>query len=580
MVWEPQQRIYSYWSTQEWRKKSTSHPPRNSTFWKNVLRTDPMMESVRMCVELVLGNGEIINISTHPISTRKRLSSSVPGNEETVFYKPLLVKAPSITNVVNMGGAASSARSFALNISQLNIDVYKILKSRRFLAGFGEISLQVDGQWWEERWVILKGDMNGGVRFGGEDEMLDLEIVDPKDIDDLQIPVVRLTVDDWPDIPEDNQGYRIPMAINAVSTVPCVRVYKNPPPDLAFVGFHSPLSQFPQSNAYINGVELSPFNAAYPYAVSLGETQGISFAQYTFSVGTAVWEDSDTVYVPASISGGEQPDGIEITLVEVIRYLCAEWSTLGLANINDDMFSRAMARQAVSLVPSVLLNASGNSDSATAIKYIEDVLCKSYPMISMAWQDGGYGPVYYDRRITPVMELRVGQYPLLKRRTAITETPKDELKNRFTISFDYDAMTDTHRGLVTRDATNSTLCAMSAEQAGTREMDVLESKVIPSTASLLGAPASIAQDWQANHVIDWYVQHYTLPSYYSEYDAFAAVYLQLSLGDNIILYDETITEDPISATVEKISIEPGKAVLGLRMWILYDLVSTSSRSTN
>lgn len=580
MVWKPQQHSYTYWSTQQWRKNSTYHPPRNSTFWKNVLRADPMMESVRMCVELVFGNGESINISTHAISSRKRLTSSAAGNEQTVVYKPLLVKAPAIQNTVTMGGGESSARSFALNVSQLDIDVYAILKSRRFLAGYGEISLQVDGQWWEDRWVILRGDMNGGVRFGGEDEMLDLEIVDPKDIDDLQIPVVRLTVDDWPDIPEDNQGYRIPMAINAVSTVPCVRVYGPPPPDLAFVGFHSPLSQHFQKNAYINGNQLSPSNAAYPYVIGLGETQNVSFFQYTFSVGTATWEDSDTVYVPASIDGGEQPDGTEISLIEVIRYLCVEWSTLGIANINEDMFSRAMLRQPISLVPSVLLNASGTSDSATAIKYIEGVLCKSYPMVSMAWQDGGYGPVYYDRNIAPVMELRAGQYPLLKRRTAITETPKDDLKNRFTVNFDYDAMTDTHRGLITRDASNSILCEISANQAGTREMDVLESKVIPATASLLGAPLSISQDWQANHVIDWYVRHYTLPSYYAEYDAFASVYLQLALGDNIILYDETITSDPISATVEKISIEPGKAVLGLRMWILYDLISVSTRSSN
>jgi len=580
MVWQPQQRISSYWSTQKWRKSLTHHIPRNSTFWNNVLKADPMMESVRLCVELVFGNGQTINISTHAISTTKKLSPTTNIKKEIVVYKPLLESAPSIQNMVSMGGEASSARSFSLNISQLDIDVYAILKERRFLAGFGEISLQVDGQWWEDRWVILKGDMNGGVRFGGEDEMIDLEIVDPKDIDDLQIPVARLTIEDWPNIPDDNQGYRIPMVINAVSTVPCVRVDKNIPPDLAFVGFHSPLTQHFSKNAYVNGVQLSPGNTAYPYAITSGSTQDVSFFQYTFAVGTATWEDSDTIYIPASLDGGGSPDGVEISLIEVIRYLCVEWSTLGIANINDDMFSRAMTRQAVSLIPSVLLNASGGSDSATAIKYIEGVLCQSYPMVSMAWQDGGYGPVYYDRRVQPVMELRVGQYPLLKRRTAITETPKDSLKNKFTVMFDYDALTDTHRGLITRDATNSTLCALSADQAGTREMDVLESNVIPSTATLLGGPDSIQQNWQANHVIDWYVQHYTLPSYYAEYDAFAAIYLQLALGDNVILYDETITNEPISATVEKISFEPGKAVVGLRMWILYDLVSTSSRSTN
>lgn len=579
MVWKPQQQQYSYWSTQQWRKSLTTPIARNSKFWTNVLKADPMLETVRPCVELVFGNGESINISTHAISTRKKSSSSAFNNEVSVGYKPLLIQAPSLSSTVTMGGGASSARSFTLNVSQLDIDIYAILKERRILAGFGEISLQVDGQWWEDRWVILRGDMNGGVRFGGEDEMIDLEIVDPKDMDDLQIPVVRLTVDDWPEMPDNNEGYRIPMVINAVSTIPCVRVYKNPPPDLAFVGFHSPLTQHAQGNAYINGIQMSPGNAEYPYAITDNETQNVAFFQYTFSVGTATWEDSDTVYVPGGLNL-ESITGKEITVVEAIRYLCVEWSTLGIANINEDMFSRAAARQPPALIPSILLNASGSTDSATALKYIEEVLCKSYPMISMAWQDGGYGPVYYDRRTAPVMELRVGQYPLLKRKTAISEMPKEELKNRFTVNYDYDALTDTHRGLITRDETSSVLCRLSAEQAGTREMDMLQSNVIPSTATLLGAPESIQQDWQANHIIDWYVQHLTLPSYYAEYDAFSSLYLQLTLGDNVTLYDETITEDPISATVEKISFEPGKTVVGLRMWILYDLVAISSRNTN
>jgi len=503
-----------------------------------------------------------------------------------VVYQPLLIEVPPITNELKMGGGASSARTFSLNISQLNLDPYKILKQRRFLAGFGEISLQINGQMWEDRYVILRGEMESGVRFGSVDEMLDLEIVDPKDINDITIPPLSLTQDlemsgqehppeTFADMPDNNIGKHIPLIMNYVPTIPCVRVSTvpsvGPTYNMKWIAYQDPLGQHKLNKAYVDGVEYNSWSADYPYTAGVGSTNGINYEQFIFEVGTGLWEDSTTVYASVRLIDGELGTfDFLVDVIEVIRILCRDWSTVGLGNINESLFSRAQANSAQGLIPSVLINASGAANSATALKYIEDVLCKSYPMITMVWQDGGYGPVYYDRRTPPIMELRKDQAPLLKRRTAITETPKKDLKNRFSIQYDYDAMTDTYRGYSERNATNSEICQISQEQTGTREESRIESKVIGSLSDPMGNNEAIVGSWQADIVLDWLVEHTALPSYYAEYDAFAGVYMMLQLGDNIILYDSDITEDPITATVEKMSYGEGKVVIGLRMWILYD----------
>lgn len=557
------------WNIEDWRKQVRHSSIRSSRFWKTVLDKDPMLDSVRMCIELVYGNGEKMLISTHPIRTFKRSTASgVARNDmEEMAYRPLLMEALPISSSVTCGKGSSSARSFSLNVAQLDFDVFELLRSGRCLAGFGEISLQVDGQWWEDRAVILRGEMSGGVRFGSADEVIDLEIVDPKDVNDMYIPPTLLTKELYSQMPDSFVGSRIPMAINKVNRVPCIRVSDVPNGGpMVWIALQSPLGQHTITDVYVNGEV--PGAGVYPRSIVDGTTGNVNHKNIEFTVGTGLWEDNTTVYCDAPMDETKE----EIGLIDVIHLLMSEWSTLGRANINEDLFASAKAKCPEFYIPSVLINASGTSSSATALKYVEDVLCKSYPMVSMVWQDGGYGPVYYDRRVDPVMDLRSNQYPLLKRRTSISETPKKDMYNKFTVKFAYDNLENEFKSLVERGVDNSDYCLVSAQQVGSREYRVIESKVMQSGT---GAIFTGASGLQAVSVLDWLVNHKTLPSYYAEYDAYTAIYFKLRLGDNIVLYDEEISDEPISATVEKLEVRGGKAVIGLRMWVMYDYIGRS-----
>ena len=73
------------WNIEDWRKQVRHSSIRSSRFWKTVLDKDPMLDSVRMCIELVYGNGEKMLISTHPIRTFKRSTAS--GVPVTIWKK-------------------------------------------------------------------------------------------------------------------------------------------------------------------------------------------------------------------------------------------------------------------------------------------------------------------------------------------------------------------------------------------------------------------------------------------------------------------------------------------------------------
>jgi hypothetical protein len=78
------------------------------------------------------------------------------------------------------------------------VDALGIVRNGRVLAGLAEISLQVDGGDYDERYVIMRGSMDSGVTFGDkEGEMLSVSIVDPKEILSMNIPPYRVP-EAWP----------------------------------------------------------------------------------------------------------------------------------------------------------------------------------------------------------------------------------------------------------------------------------------------------------------------------------------------------------------------------------------------
>ena len=118
--------------------------------------------------------------------------------------------------------------------------------------------------------------------------------------------------------------------------------------------------------------------------------------------------------------------------------------------------------------------------------------------------------------------------------------------------------------VVTRTPQNSLLCQISEEQAGPRDYDPIDSTLVVDAAT-------------GNWVADWLVDHYALPSYYTEYEGASSVLLKYALGDNIDLVDTEIygvTEsNPVKATIEKIVYHRGYSLVGLRIWALFPSIS-------
>ena len=262
-----------------------------------------------------------------------------------------------------------------------------------------------------------------------------------------------------------------------------------------------------------------------------------------------MFEGNEQVYV--NISGGKGGD----SPLTQIRHLLENYTGLGIEGVSDLLFAAALAK-AESIQSKMLVNGSGGG-TVTGISFIESEFLRSFPMISMVWHASGYGPVWTDRRSKQVsMNLTAGIWPLYDRASYVEESPRSDCFNEFTFQYKYDPLEDAYAGVITRDASNSAMCALSLEVVGPRVHPVIESRFI-------------FDDSTAEAVVEWMVDHMSLTSFYVEYDASSSMYMRVKLGDNIKLTDDDFGWSGVSATVEKVNWTPGQCKLGLRVWSRY-----------
>ena len=526
-----------------WREHWYGPHGRFSSAWRSALDKDPMLAETRMCIDMIFGWGERVRVATQMVSC-------VKSTGEVVVYEPALIEEPQIDHQYALGSGASSARAFAITVGQEKLDAWGIINSGRFLAGWAEVSLIAPDMAYEDRYVLMRGDMTGGCRFGALNQSLETEIVDPKETSDIGITPFVIDVALFPDAADASIGQRYPLIPDKFDGVPALRL-DGLTANTFMVGWGHNISV---TKVFVDGVAKLSASLSYPWSVSqVAGVDGIPYTSVVFGSGTGVWEDATTVYVNVSPFSGRPPRGV----VDVIRYLVTDWSLLGPSGANQELFALAQSKIQPTAIANVLINGSGESDATTALNYIESTLCGSFPMISMCWQGGGYGPIVTDRRGTPIKaRLVVGQYPLVDRISAYEETPKTALFNRFTVRYGYDPINDVYAGVAQRNPESSLLCAISDEQVGPREMAPLESVLVASEAT-------------AVYIIDWLVSHFSLPSYYVEYEGYSNLFLILNLGDNVRIFDPDIGKE-LTATVEVLRYTRGKVEVGLRIWALYE----------
>jgi hypothetical protein len=534
--------VFTTPALERWKRWGVGPRQRMNACWQAVCDRDPTFKSVYMCVELVFGGDVVVRFARGPIKT----TSSLDG---TVYeYQQGFIEEPDIDHVLDLGSNSASARSLTFTLPAFVVRPSEILLRGGMLAGVGEISLQVDGGDYELRYVLLRGDMTGGVAMGADGEGVHVQLSDPRATQSLQVPETAVDLDRWPLTLEAAVGTRYPLIFNGYPYVPCQRVLN----DFGATGLKF-LACAPGKDLQVNAVYVTA-GAFLPTEVDDIDGKGTPCKTLDFSASAGPWIDTDTVY--ANLYRLATTPAMSV--VQIVRKLLEGYTSLGRLGLNPDLFSLADVSMPA-YPPSVLINASGE-DAVSVQDFVESTLLASFPMIFMTYAGQGLGPVVVDRRPFPdrgnIHGKLVGkQFPLVQRLVWGNETDKESLCNSFELRYGFNALDNTFEKIIRRDASNSAACRLSEQMVGeTRPATAIESPYIHD-------------DVLANYVIDWLVAHRTLPAYYVEWSCLPAVLLRYQLGMNVRYMDPDIAAfADCTATITRLCYSRGEPVIGLTVW--------------
>jgi len=538
---------------------------RISTYWRQLIQEDPMMRNIVMVIDLRFGGdlgGKRLRVATVPLTS----VSGTTGLDHSAIAA--LVEQPSLEQVYALNEATSSARSITISLSTEFIDPAQMILNGLPLFGFAEVSLEparrLDGSNadYDERYVLMRGDIggSGGPRFGAlrttsqgtrQAEIMELQISDPRDSVNAKFPPWVIDTTRFVNLIESSQGLRIPIALNAYNNIPGVRVTTAPSgADTIWVfAYGHEWDVNTSSGVSVNGVVKTNVDATYGWTLTkTNDLKGVPVSQINFTNAATVWEDTDVVHISTTASGDTY------NTIKSIERLLVNHSPFGAIGLDASLFTTAEADMGQGFSPDILINEAGSGQNA--MEWVEDTYLESFPMISMIWSNGKYGPIVTDFRLSPKAKWEVGTFPLFDRMSLVEETPKSEIENEFVIRYDYDPLLDIYRKVLVRGAETSDVCAYSQAVAGPRHRDPIQSKYIKDEAL-------------ARYVLDWMVAHRALPSYFVMCEGASVIAFRNRVGDTISLTSDEYGWVDQAATIESMTIERARCVVGLRVWVRY-----------
>jgi hypothetical protein len=516
--------------------------------WATTIKEDPELASAVMVVDLRFGGiaGKRVRVATVPI----RSSVTATGVRHDAVAG--LVEEPTVSDHLEVGQATSAARSVSVAVDARLVAPQGLIEAGLTLGGIAEIALERAGveNDYPQRHVLLRGDISsaryGGITDAAGREIVEVEITDPKETVASRLPPWVIDSDRFSGVHDSAVGERIPVVINGYDAIPAARTTSTVTGSNTFV--YAQGAGFTVSEVRVNGVVYASGHATYGW--TSGSTQDSLLTTYSyvqFTVGGTTWADSDIVHISAV-----HEDSLDV--VSAVRRICEAYSPLGPGGVNGALFAEASSRLARSISnPEVLVNGSGGGSAASCFEYIEGGLLKSYPMISMVWDRGTYGPVVVDRRLPRRATWRVGTFPIMARATAVEEEPKANRFNDFLYRYNYDTLTQRFRGVATRNYRNSAVCSLGRERDDDRPHEEIESVCVTDVSTV-------------SYSLDWLVDHQCQPSYYVEYDAMSRVYLEFRRGDNVGITDAAQGFADEDATIERLEYGRGRCTVGLRVW--------------
>jgi hypothetical protein len=506
--------------------------------WRDAEARDPRLPTAQWCVDLRLGSA-VVRIATGTVRLR-----DVTGASR--IYTTGLFEDLEIEESYEPG-SSPGARSFPLAIPNRMVDALAQIQAGNMLAGEAEVFLAIDGSAYEDRLVVMDGDVTGGVSFGVlESSVVRTSVSDPRNTAALPITPFLIDANRFTAAATSTIGQRYPLVFGDADGVAAALVSYNAATGAARALVCVPTNGAVVSAVYVNGEEklAADVEFAWESAIMLdalgGQYLGVQFT----GVGTWAWAGDESVTVDVTGAADQY-------LHQCVRGLLEGFTTLGRRRINYDLIGEIVARLGA-VKTRLYVNGSGAGTATTAIGAIEGRLLESFPMLSMVTTDGRYGPVVTDARAATRANLVRG-VELIDRAAEIEESDKDDLKNGFTILYAYNADTDAYDGVATRTPETSILLSRSSEAIGVRYADPIE------------AP-EIEDDDVAGYVIDWLVYHTSMPSYYVEYSLPLATLLRLRLGWNIALTDDQLGLEGVTAVIVKRVLGRPLARIGFRIY--------------
>lgn len=541
----PQRTIPTHW--EDW---STGQRQRLLATWHSLVQRDPHLSSVIFVLDMQIG-GQRLLVSTHPV----RLTSGTTG--AVLQYLPALVEVPRMQRSTDVMSQQAQPRSLSVQLLPGVLDLDEVLQRGLPFTGVAELSMTVQDGDYDLRYVLMRGSIVGGVSFGADAEPVTMQLQDMRSHTDDLAPSVTLDDARWPLAHESAIGKRLPLVINGYPSVPALRVLDDhASTGLKYAICSHDFQEFSGSTVYVNGE-----TAAGGFAPATVSTEGDGLGTPTllvdFSSSAGPWEDNEAVHVDVDLADSTKA----LDVIDTIRALLARYTSLGERGLNADMFSYAQARMPA-LFPGVLVNSSGTS-TARVMELIESGLLKSYPMVRLAYQGRGLGPMVVDRR-SGVAErgyrgdFTVGSGPILHRSSEYTESPQETCFTEYEIRYGFNTQTRSYSGVSRRDPTHNAMCRAMLDALSVQQpMEPIDSPHIQSQAD-------------AEYVADWLVAHRAIPSYFATFQCLPMVWMMLRLGDNILITDpDRAAFTRAVATVMQLEEGVGIVTMGLRIWHPY-----------
>ena len=503
--------------------------------WAEREALDPTGAGLQMLLHVRMGGADM------RAATGSVQLGSVAG--VTMVYSPLLLKEFELQESYEPGSGGTGARSVTASLPNAIVSAASLIASGLLLAGEGEVAIGFDGGIFEERHVLLDGELVGGVSFGGLGEPVEFQLADASETAGYLVTPHVVDANRWPSAATSAVGQRYPLIFNKWSSVPALFVDNQ-----IFVCCvaEAGIDDSAVSAVYVDGESIAAGDAVYGWAVSNAtDSAGVPYVRLFFN-GSATIESED---IAVDIQGSSTA---WTYLHQLCEHLLLAYTSLGRRRVNFDLLGGIRA-QLGSVPVKLLVNGSSESSSADALSILEDRVASSFPMICFGWVDGRYGPIVTDGRAPSRAELVEG-IQLLRRASAVQESDKRDIANNFTVRFNYDSVENTFAGVATRDTSTSILCSRSAGVVGSRFAPVLDADLIYQQAD-------------AEMVVDWLVYHRAMPSYLVEYDVPTIAAMRLRLGWNVTLFLPSLGfSSGVIGTIVGRTFRRSVSTLAFRLW--------------